>query len=103
MSVVDHARQPFPEETLRILGERGMTQKTLAIAAGIDRSYLSRALRGLEPPSLDMIERVTGALDLPEAYFAEVQRARIGRHLEGSLADTWVIYKRWFEQTKRRS
>ena len=71
-----------------------MTQKDLALAAGIDRSYLSRSLRGFEPPSLDLIARATRALDLPDDYFLETQRARILQHLEGSPEATRAIYRR---------
>ena len=67
-------------------------QKTVAEAAGIDKSFLSRELRGLEPASLEMIRRVSRALELPDDYFVEVQRAEIVRHLESSVEATRELY-----------
>jgi transcriptional regulator with XRE-family HTH domain len=43
----------------------GMSQQTLAIGAGADRSYLSMLERGLQQPTLAMLLRIAKALSTP--------------------------------------
>jgi transcriptional regulator with XRE-family HTH domain len=45
----------------------------------VNPSHLSRALRGADRarPSVDLIRRVTRALDLPPGYFPEVREAAL--------------------------
>ena len=77
----DHTDEPFPEETRRLLAEKKLTLRGLAATAGVDKGYLSRALRRREKASLDLIERVTAALELPPDYFHEVRQARVIEYL----------------------
>lgn len=45
----------------------GLSQEALAVDAGIDRTYVSRIERGLENPTVAVLERFAGALDAPVA------------------------------------
>jgi transcriptional regulator with XRE-family HTH domain len=41
---------------------RGLSQENLAVDAGIDRSYVSRLERGLENPTVGVLEQLADAL-----------------------------------------
>ncbi|WOF72443.1 helix-turn-helix transcriptional regulator [Parvibaculaceae bacterium PLY_AMNH_Bact1] len=42
--------------------KRGISQEALAVDADIDRTYVSRLERGLENPTVAVLERLAGAL-----------------------------------------
>ena len=42
---------------------QGLSQENLAVDAGIDRSYVSRLERGLENPTVGILEQLADALD----------------------------------------
>jgi transcriptional regulator with XRE-family HTH domain len=42
---------------------RGLSQENLAVDAGIDRTYVSRLERGLENPTVGVLEQLAYALD----------------------------------------
>jgi transcriptional regulator with XRE-family HTH domain len=42
---------------------RGLSQENLAIDAGIDRTYVSRLERGLENPTVRILDQIAQALD----------------------------------------
>ncbi len=42
---------------------RGLSQENLAVDAAIDRTYVSRLERGLENPTVAVLERLAKALD----------------------------------------
>lgn len=65
----------FATEVRRLIDERGITLTALAEAAEVDHAHLSRVLRGQKKPSIDLIQRVTRALQLPEDYFRERREA----------------------------
>lgn len=46
----------------RLRLERRLTQEVLAVDAGIDRTYVSRLERGLENPTVAVLEKLAGAL-----------------------------------------
>jgi transcriptional regulator with XRE-family HTH domain len=50
---------------------KGLSQESLAHEASIDRSYVSRLERGLENPTVTILERLAGALgaDVSEFFF----------------------------------
>jgi transcriptional regulator with XRE-family HTH domain len=57
---------------LRVL--RGVSQENLAVDAGIDRTYVSRLERGLENPTVGVVERLAIALSAPIIeFFVEPQ------------------------------
>lgn len=55
---------------LRVL--RGLSQEALATDAAVDRSYVGRLERGLENPTVAVIERLAEALDFELVEFFKV-------------------------------
>ena len=47
----------------RLRVERNLAQEVLATDAGIDRTYVSRLERGLENPTVAILEQLANALD----------------------------------------
>jgi transcriptional regulator with XRE-family HTH domain len=47
----------------RLRLERGLSQEALAVDAGIDRTYVSRLERGLENPTVAVLEKLTRAFE----------------------------------------
>jgi transcriptional regulator with XRE-family HTH domain len=47
----------------------GLSQENLAVDAGIDRTYVSRLERGLENPTVAVLEQLADALDARIAEF----------------------------------
>ena len=47
----------------RLRVARGLSQENLAVDAGIDRTYVSRLERGLENPTVALLEQLAAALD----------------------------------------
>jgi transcriptional regulator with XRE-family HTH domain len=54
----------------RIRVQHGIPQEALAVDAGVDRTYVSRVERGLENPSVGVVERFALALsvDITELF-----------------------------------
>lgn len=48
---------------------RGLSQEVLAVDAGIDRTYVSRLERGLENPTVAVLERLAMAVGAPITEF----------------------------------
>jgi transcriptional regulator with XRE-family HTH domain len=53
----------------RLRVANGVSQKRLAAIAEIARGYLARIERGLENPTLEMLDRLATALSIPMAEF----------------------------------
>jgi transcriptional regulator with XRE-family HTH domain len=54
---------------------KGLTQETLALDAGVDRSYVSLIELGKNSPSVRMLIQLCGGLDLvPSVFMADVER-----------------------------
>lgn len=47
----------------RLRVRKGLSQEALAVDASIDRTYVSRLERGLENPTVAVLERIATALD----------------------------------------
>jgi len=59
----------------RIRVAKGISQERLAFDSGIDRSYLGGIEREGENPTVDLLDRLAGTLEVPLAeLFAEVNR-----------------------------
>src|ERR1700745_3160953 len=54
---------------------RGLSQENLAVDAGIDRTYVSRLERGLENPTVAVLEQLSEALDARIFEFCVVPAA----------------------------
>lgn len=63
---------------LRVL--RLLSQESLAVDASIDRTYVSRLERGLENPTVAVLERLAGALDTEIAEFFD--KSRVTRQIK---------------------
>src|SRR5712671_164406 len=59
----------------RLRVARGLSQEMLAVDAGIDRTYVSRLERGLENPSVAVLEKLARALSSNIEEFFTAPRA----------------------------
>ncbi|MGE0095977.1 MAG: helix-turn-helix domain-containing protein [Alphaproteobacteria bacterium] len=59
----------------KIRVSKGLAQEALAVDAEIDRTYVSRLERGLENPTVAVLERVAAALDVSISAFFRVPKA----------------------------
>ena len=62
----------------RLRLDRGLTQEALAVDAEIDRTYVSRLERGLENPTVAVLEKLARALS---SNIEELFRARARRRV----------------------
>lgn len=67
----------FAKNIEMILEERGWTKQQLADSLGMDRSSLSKIIRGVHSPSLVMLERIAKALEV-EAFELLQPRQLVG-------------------------
>jgi len=56
----------------RLRVDQGLSQENLAVDAGIDRTYVSRLERGLENPTIQVLEQLADALDAEIVEFFAV-------------------------------
>ena len=62
---------------LRILRkQKGLSQEDLAFQAGINRNYVGQIEREEKSPTIDMIEKIAGALGTSPSDLLEVKRHR---------------------------
>lgn len=47
--------------------KRALSQEALAVDAGVDRSYVGRIERGVENPTVETLDRLANALEVPAA------------------------------------
>ncbi len=57
------ARALVARNLRRLRVRRDLSQEVLAVDAGIDRTYVSRLERGLENPTVNVLEQLATALD----------------------------------------
>jgi len=78
--IIRAAKAPPPQHALRraftlclrnLRRAGGMSQETLALAAALDRGYMSGLERGKHSPTLETIYRLITALDITLAEFSE--------------------------------
>jgi transcriptional regulator with XRE-family HTH domain len=82
------ARALVARNIRRLRVDRGLSQEVLAVDAEIDRTYVSRLERGLENPTVAVLEKLAGALgadiveffQIPRRGEAPPQPLRGGRH-----------------------
>lgn len=65
-----NARELVAWNVRRLRVERGIAQEALAVDAEIDRTYVGRVERGLENPTVAVLERLAAALEvsIPEFF-----------------------------------
>lgn len=67
-------------------GRRAMSQKALALEAGVDQSVLAAIEHGRRPPPRDdVLQRLIAALSLSELELQELERGRIASRLVKAL------------------
>lgn len=81
------AEVPTLGAVIRVLrGRREMSQKALALEAGIDQSVLAAIEHGRRPPPKDeVLRRIVTALGLSEAELIELELGRLASRLVKAL------------------
>ena len=64
-----NARALVARNLRRLRVARGVSQEALAVDAEIDRTYVSRLERGMENPTVAVLEKLAAALDCGIAEF----------------------------------
>jgi transcriptional regulator with XRE-family HTH domain len=71
MTIRSPAHATFGRAVRSIRNRRGVSQESLALQCGLDRTYISGIERGTRNPSLTNILKLAAALDVrPEELFA---------------------------------
>ncbi|MBX3488605.1 helix-turn-helix transcriptional regulator [Parvibaculum sp.] len=70
-----HARSLVARNLRKLRVRRGLSQEALAVDAQVDRTYVSRVERGLENPTVAVLERLAIALDIEIVRFFEKPKA----------------------------
>lgn len=68
------ARSLVARNLRRLRVRKSVSQEALAVDAGVDRTYVSRLERGLENPTVALVERLALALDAEIVEFFAVPR-----------------------------
>lgn len=55
--------------------KRALSQEALAVDAGVDRSYVGRIERGVENPTVETLDRLAKALEVPAAELLLVPKS----------------------------
>jgi transcriptional regulator with XRE-family HTH domain len=58
----------------RLRVRRALSQEALAVDAGVDRSYVGRIERGDENPTVETLDRLAKALEVPAAELLAVPK-----------------------------
>ena len=59
----------------RLRVKRDLSQEALAVDAGVDRSYVGRIERGIENPTVETLDRLAKALEVPAAELLVVPKS----------------------------
>jgi transcriptional regulator with XRE-family HTH domain len=71
------AQQLVARNIRRLRVARKLSQESLAVDAGIDRTYVSRLEREMENPTIGVLEKLAAALEADIVEFFD--RAAVGR------------------------
>jgi transcriptional regulator with XRE-family HTH domain len=86
MPIRSPAHAAFGESVRGIRKQRGVSQESLALMCGLDRTYISGIERGTRNPSLTNILKIAAALGVsPAEIFASAQE-RTGSESNGTRA-----------------
>lgn len=81
--------ETFAQCLVRLRGRRNIQQKSLALAAGMDQSYVAGLESGRRPPPRDkQIQRLSLALNATEAETAQLISAKAVTKLNALLCKT---------------
>jgi transcriptional regulator with XRE-family HTH domain len=74
MPIRSPAHAAFGDAVRSARNKRGLSQESLALECGLDRTYISGIERGMRNPSLTNIFKLAAALEIsPSELFAHVQ------------------------------
>jgi len=59
---LEKLRVSLAEQIKKLRARKGLSQEDLALAADVDRSYVSQLERGIANPTLTILLRIAGAL-----------------------------------------
>jgi transcriptional regulator with XRE-family HTH domain len=77
MTIRSPAHAAFGRTIRAIRNRRGVSQESLALHCGLDRTYISGIERGTRNPSLTNILKIAAALDVgPAELFADMPGAQ---------------------------
>ncbi len=69
-------RQTLGQNVRELRGRLGFSQEELAFRAKLHRTYVSGVERGVRNPTVDIVERLAGALRVEVAQLLSVRPAR---------------------------
>jgi len=80
MAIRSPAHAAFGQAVRAIRNRRGVSQESLALECGLDRTYISGIERGTRNPSLTNILKIAAALEVPaaELFFSADARGDTG-------------------------
>ena len=72
--------------------KKGLSQEILAVDAQIDRTYVSRLERGMENPTVAVLERIAKALDakIEDFFAAPTSGEKPPKPLPGGRRKRWL-------------
>jgi transcriptional regulator with XRE-family HTH domain len=90
-----YASEPFGSAVERLMNESGVTYRALAAKTGLSAGYLNHLVHGNRPvPSNDVIELLSGALDVDPEHFREYRLRVITDRLEAMPDLVDRLYRR---------
>ncbi len=89
------SQRSFREELPRILEQRRLSLRALAVQVGVSQSHLSRIIRNApaKAPTGELAGRIALALGLPEDYFPEFREAAIADAIRGDPLFRERVYR----------
>jgi transcriptional regulator with XRE-family HTH domain len=76
--------EPFGTAVARLMRERGLSYRALAVETGLSAGYLNHLVQGTrQTPSDDVMARVAGALGADPSVFTEFRLRRVVERLDG--------------------
>ena len=82
---VQYTEAAFPEAFAQLLRTGCFSQVTFAAHVGFNQATVSRLVAGKTPPTVEMIERISYALDVRPTYFREYRALKIGQVITAVL------------------
>lgn len=72
-SYLEELRGILSENMRELRGRRGLSQERLALEAGVDRTLVSKIERMVANPSLEVLTKLSTALDVPVSRLLQEQ------------------------------
>jgi transcriptional regulator with XRE-family HTH domain len=90
-----YSRLPFGETVTALMGERGLTYRSLAARTGLSAGYLNHIVHGQRPvPSNEVVAGLADALGVEPEHFREVRIRVVTERLEELPELVDRLYKR---------